>query len=128
MMTETMKRMNAREIAEFIRQMPDNSYASIASEAKEVVDENENIVDYECTGWWSMAKICYADSTTIVFNYYGGGYPYAYPCAYLIDCDGDDNTPENIVERFFRDCMDFGTLDEYFVVDTKINSINAEKK
>ena len=119
-MTETMKRMNAQEIAEFIKRMPDNSYIGIAAESVPIADENGKIVDYECTGWWSIAKLCYADSEKVIFDYYGGGYPYIY----TTDGECAEDTVENAVENFFRDCADFGTLEEYFVVDTEVKSTN----
>ena len=118
-MTETMKRMNAREIAEFIKQMPDNSYISIAAESEPIANENGDVTDYFCTGWWSIAKLCYADSKKVIFDYCGGGYPYIY----TTDGENAEDTVENAVENFFRDCADFCTLDEYFVVDTEITKI-----
>lgn len=121
-MTKTMKRMNAKEIAEFIKQMPDNSYASIAAEEEEVVYRNGDIVDYDGVGWWSIAKLSYADGTTVVFNYYGGGYPYAYPITG--ENEDEDETFESAVKEFLSRCDDFGTPDGYFIVDTEIESIN----
>lgn len=125
-MTGTIKRMKMEEIVNFINKMPDNSYAKIA---KPVVDKNGKVIDYDYTGWWSFAKVSYADSTTLIFNCQDGSIPYSYP----IDCNYEDETPENAVKRFLCCCKDFGMTDGYFIIDTEIrnlysDNVSAEKR
>jgi hypothetical protein len=115
-----MALMSKSELAEYIKnEMADNTYISIAADAEPFTDENGN-TDYEPTGWWSITKLFCADQHTIIFNYYGGGYPYCYS----IDEQGDDETVEDAVNQFIRDCGDEFKYEEKFIIDKKAHNLD----
>ena len=120
-MTEKLKYVNAEELAEFIKNMESNTFIGIAARYNKILDENNGIIDYETEGWWNIAKLCYADTQTLLFNYYGGGYPYAYS----IDELYKDENIKNAINCFFSNCPDF-SLEGTYLIDTNEKSIAGE--
>lgn len=115
-MNETQKLMTVEEIIKFIEEMPFNTaYAAIASDYDEF---NEN----EGEGWWSIIKLEYADAKTLLFDYFGGGYP----CAYCIDGQCAEDTVESAVISFLKTNVSFHDTDSKYVVDTEIKNIDEE--
>lgn len=110
---DTIVIVSIEELINIIKGMKFNTSISIA--------EEYNADTREGSSWWSIAKLRYADSRTLLFNYYGGGYPYAYP----IDGAGDCETVENAVKGFFKDCRDFSE-GRCYCIDIQRTDINAE--
>ena len=108
------KLMNYNEIVQFIKNMPFNiAYAAIA----EGWEDNGNVSGIEAYGWWSIIKLRYADTESLVFDYFGGGSPRIY----CIDGSNGEDTIEIAVEHFLiNDCSG---KNERYIVDTKLENI-----
>lgn len=112
------------ELVKFIKNMDDNTVITIASE--HTTDKDGNIVD--ALGWWSIAKLNYANSNTLLINYYGGGYPYAYP----IDEEDDTENIEYALRKFVTTNPSFAGKNSYLIDTdytdiTEIAGINTPK-
>lgn len=113
------KVFSVKELIAFIETaMDDNTVINIAAEYDDITDERGNIVDFDGTGWWNVAKLAYNDTATLLFNYCGGGYPFAYP----IDGGDESETVENAVNRFMKESFDFSFAEAY-LVDTEVRSL-----
>lgn len=118
-MTEIVKHnerlfiMNIGELIQTIEEMKDNTSISIAADY--------DMDSQSASGWWSIAKLNYADSKTLIFNYYGGGSPYAYP----IEADEVYNTVKFAVQEFLSNCPDFG-IGKHYCISKEVLKINAD--
>ena len=110
-MTEIMK---IEQIVKTIEQMEFNTTISIASDC----DENGNNPE----GWWSITKLSVADSHTLLFNFYGGGYPYAYS----IDEADETETITYALKDFLNNNQSFYGEDTVYFVDKNAVGIGHE--
>lgn len=114
-----LKVMSLKEIVDFIEKMPFNkAYAAIANEYGQ--SENGHI---EGEGWWSIIKLCYADAKTLLFDYFGGGYP----LAYCIDGVQGEDTIENAVRNFLDNNDSMYGADELYVIDTALVDVKENE-
>lgn len=116
------KLMSVQDLKKTIEAMNYNTIITIAAETDYETKE-DGTPDYETcdsSGWWSIAKLNYSDSCTLLFNYCGGGYPYAYS----IDGTDETETIDYAIDQFMRDCLDFSSNPaDLYMVDTKVESI-----
>lgn len=118
-----LKVFSVDELIDFITNMDDNTVIEFAAEYDDITDERGNIVDFDGTGWWNAAKLVYSDTATLLFNYCGGGYPFAYP----IDGEDESETIENAVKRFMKESPDFELAElKGYLVDTEVKSLSAK--
>lgn len=119
------KLMTVEEIVKFIEGMPFNkSYAAIASavcdEGCVSIEGDSKALDGE--GWWSIIKLKYADSVTLLFDYFGGGYPFAY----CIDgVNGEDTVEQAVVDFLTQNASFYGAMK--YVVDTQLEPVENEE-
>lgn len=116
------KLMTVEEIIKFIEDMPFNKgYAAIASDYEEgCADENG---EPEGEGWWSIIKLSYADAKTLLFDYFGGGYP----LAYCIDgVQAEDTVRQAVIDFLENNTSFYGANDVKYVVDTQQTAVDEE--
>lgn len=95
------KLMNVEEIINFIENMPFNKvYTAIA----------QNYED----------KLKYADAQTLIFDYFGGGYP----VAYCIDGVQGEDTVSRAVTDLLENNTSFYGADDVYLIDTEL--VNVE--
>lgn len=117
MENSTQKLMSFEEIVKHIEDMPFNTaYGAIAEE----YTESEDGVEGE--GWWSIIKLKYADAETLLFDYMGGGYPFAY----CIDGQNGEDTIENAVRDFLSGNVSFHGADIKYAIEMKNESVLAK--
>ncbi|MCR5168606.1 MAG: hypothetical protein K6C13_15545 [Oscillospiraceae bacterium] len=110
------KLLTTEEIIGFIKNMPFNkSYAAIASAYEETEDKEP-----EGSGWWSIIKLAYAGAITLLFDYFGGGYP----LAYCIDEINYEDTLKSAVTDFLSNNCDFYGTDKKYVVNTELTNVD----
>lgn len=112
------------ELVKFVENMDDNTVVSMTSEY--TTDKDGNIID--TSDWWSIAKLNYADSKTLLINYHGGGYPYAYP---IDEADDTENIEHALLEFVTTNPNFTGTnsylIDTDYTEMTEITDINTPK-
>lgn len=74
-------------------------------------------------GWWGITKINVADSKTLLCNYYGGGYVYAFS----IDEQAEDETVEYSLKDFFGYAFDIKEDNGKFSEDMEV-AVDFEEK
>ena len=118
-----LKVMSLKEIVDFIEKMPFNkAYAAIANEY-EYEESEDGYQNIKGEGWWSIIKLCYADAKTLLFDYFGGGYP----LAYCIDGVQGEDTIENAVRDFLDNNGSMYGADELYVIDTALVDVKENE-
>lgn len=87
---------------DFVKIVKSSPYEQVISVAEDA-EERE--------GWWSIVKLNIADAKTLLCNYWGGGYPYAYS----IDETEDIETVEYALASFFKDAFNVKVDDDMLV-------------
>lgn len=112
------KLMNVEEIINFIENMPFNkAYAAIAQSYEERVEGE--VGEPRGEGWWSIIKLKYADAQTLIFDYFGGGYP----VAYCIDGVQGEDTVSRAVTDLLENNTSFYGADDVYLIDTELVEI-----
>ena len=99
---------------DFVKIVKSSPYEQVISVAEDA-EERE--------GWWSIVKLNIADAKTLLCNYWGGGYPYAYS----IDETEDIETVEYALASFFKDAFNV-TVDDDMLVAFHIGSGSEGKE
>lgn len=105
---------NFETLCDIIRKLKWNKSFAIACE---VDDQGEG------DGWWNIAKLYIADGASLLFNYYGGGYP----TVYSIDEMDDIETIEHAVESFLDSTVGFNGSKESYLIECDEEDLNEKE-